>query len=136
MRYFGKLKFRTSLTNQLFFENKVKLPWIVGRISPAIFGVNASEVINTHYFRIKTGDALNNTADWSNPVSASYINPELYQLPVSCFTYAPVKHQLYVTFWCVCGKCITCSILFLECPVSIEILPLRWQLLKKLFTPW
>ena len=50
----------------------------LGQINSTIFGLDESAVISTYYFRLKTFDAKNNFAEWSGPLSASYIDASLY----------------------------------------------------------
>ena len=50
----------------------------LGQINSTIFGLDESAVISTYYFRLRTFDAKNNFADWSGPLSASYIDASLY----------------------------------------------------------
>ena len=51
---------------------------VSGKINSTIFGLDESAVISTYYFRLRTFDVKNNFAEWSGPLSASYINPLLY----------------------------------------------------------
>ncbi|XP_067930952.1 calcium-activated chloride channel regulator 4-like [Watersipora subatra] len=44
-------------------------------LTPDIFGLPESANISTYYFRVRTYDSSNNYANWSNPVSASFVDP-------------------------------------------------------------
>ena len=50
----------------------------LGQINSTIFRLDESAVISTYYFRLRTFDAKNNFAEWSGPLSASYIDASLY----------------------------------------------------------
>ncbi|XP_067930958.1 calcium-activated chloride channel regulator 4-like [Watersipora subatra] len=65
-----------------------------GAITPAMIGLPESANISTYYFRIRTYDSSNNYANWSNPVSASYVDPAVIAVlygPTTTTTNQPTE---------------------------------------------
>ncbi|XP_067931228.1 uncharacterized protein [Watersipora subatra] len=67
-------------------------------ITPEMLGLPESTDIGTYYFRMRTHDSNYNYANWSNPVSASYVKPETIiaffeQMP----TEPPTSTEPYTT---------------------------------------
>ncbi|XP_067930458.1 calcium-activated chloride channel regulator 4-like [Watersipora subatra] len=65
-----------------------------GAITPAMLGLPESANISTYYFRVRTYDSSNNYANWSNPVSASYVDPAVIAVlygPTTSTTNQPTE---------------------------------------------
>ena len=67
---------------QLVLLNSLCVFLLAGQIHLTMFDVEDHTNISTYYFRLRSADTRGNIANWSNPVSASYINPDLYTTPV------------------------------------------------------
>ncbi|XP_067931207.1 calcium-activated chloride channel regulator 1-like [Watersipora subatra] len=63
----------------------VNITVLVGGLNNSFFGLNETDEteIDTYFFKLRAFDEAGNMADWSNEISASFVNPADYLNPVT-----------------------------------------------------
>ena len=63
-------------------ELKFALNLFVGTLNQSFFGLSETDELDTYFFRLRAVDDAGNFAAWSNEISASFVNPADYEVPV------------------------------------------------------
>lgn len=55
------------------------------KLDRTFFSMSDDEELDTFFFRIRAFDDEGNAADWSNEISASFVDPALYEDAPVCY---------------------------------------------------